>query len=53
MQRLGLLRLGRAWHIIDETHFYTYETGTMDNQEGNDGNKKQGDDFLNDAAAYK
>jgi len=30
-----LLRLGRAWHIIDETHFYTYETGTMDNQEGN------------------
>ena len=35
MQRLGLLRLGRAWHIIDETHFYTYETGTMDNQEGN------------------
>ncbi|MBN9396848.1 MAG: FHA domain-containing protein [Candidatus Melainabacteria bacterium] len=35
MQSLGLLRLGRAWHIIDETHFYTYETGTMDNQEGN------------------
>ena len=30
-----MLRLGRAWHIIDETHFYTYETGTMDNQEGN------------------